>query len=63
MENRQTRWNKEGKCSNSQPISNLPNAAPALLPKRSVTELSAWPTKCYCVGFQRKPDALLLARP
>jgi len=44
MEHNQKCLSKAGKCRNCQPISNLPNAAPALLAKRSGTELSAWPT-------------------
>ena len=45
MEHSQKCRSKAGKCRNSHPISNLPNAALALLAKRSVTELSAWPTR------------------
>jgi len=44
MEHSQKCRSKAGKCRNSHPIANLPNAAPALLAKRSGTELSAWPT-------------------
>ena len=44
MKHSQRRRGKAGKCRKCHPISNLPNAAPACLAKRSDTELSAWPT-------------------